>query len=74
VVFKSRIFPAGMTEENSDEERKIQRRTNHGDPAPGKTRVGGYQLFEPVSLARQHAIQLASLDNFDHHAKIAPEC
>jgi putative transposase len=34
VVFKSRVFPADKTEENSDEELKIQRCTNHGNPAP----------------------------------------
>ncbi|WP_246100919.1 hypothetical protein [Palleronia caenipelagi] len=43
-------------------------------PAGAKTASGGYQLFEPVTLADQHAIQLASLENFDYHAKIAPEC
>ena len=38
VVFKSRVFPADKTEENSDEELKIQRCTNHGNPAPSGER------------------------------------
>ena len=43
-------------------------------PAGANLTSGGYQLFEPVSLEHQHAIQLASLGNFDHFAKVAPEC
>ena len=42
--------------------------------AGAKSASGGYQLFEPVALEHQHAIQLASLDNFDHYAKVASEC
>ncbi|TRD14441.1 hypothetical protein [Palleronia caenipelagi] len=43
-------------------------------PAGAKTASGGYQLFKPVTLADQCAIQLASFENFNQHAKIAPEC
>ncbi|EEE35281.1 hypothetical protein RKLH11_3957 [Rhodobacteraceae bacterium KLH11] len=42
--------------------------------AQAKPASGGYQLFEPVALEHQHAIQLASLGNFDYHAKVASEC
>jgi len=35
-VFKSRIFGTEMTEVNSDEERNIQWRTDHGCFAPGR--------------------------------------
>ncbi|EEE35103.1 putative filamentous hemagglutinin [Rhodobacteraceae bacterium KLH11] len=42
--------------------------------AQAKPASGGYQLFEPVALEHQHAIQLASLENFDYHAKVASEC
>ncbi|MBF9052258.1 hypothetical protein GTA62_07405 [Roseobacter sp. HKCCD9010] len=43
-------------------------------PASAKPMSGGYQIFEPVALEHQHAIQLASLEDFDYHAKVAPEC
>ncbi len=43
-------------------------------PASANPASGGYQLFEPVALEHQQHIQLASLGNFDYHAKIASEC
>ncbi len=43
-------------------------------PASANPMSGGYQLFEPVALDHQADIQLASLENFDYHARIAPEC
>jgi putative transposase len=43
VVFKSRIFPAKLTEENSDEERKIQRRADHGDPEASRGRRASFR-------------------------------
>ena len=43
-------------------------------PASAKPASGGYQLFEPVASEHQVDIQLASLDNFDYHAKTASEC
>ncbi len=43
-------------------------------PAGAKGASGGYQLFEATVPGDSQAIQLASLENFNHHAKIAPEC
>ena len=43
-------------------------------PAGANPTSGGYQLFEPVALEHQQHIQLASLGNFDYHAKTASEC
>ena len=43
-------------------------------PVHANPTSGGYQDFEPVALEHQHAIQLASLGNFDYFAKVASEC
>lgn len=43
-------------------------------PAGANPASGGYQLFEPVASEHQADIQLASLKNFDYHAKIVLEC
>jgi len=38
MVFKSSVFLAEMTKQNSDEERKIQRCKNHGNITPSGER------------------------------------
>lgn len=43
-------------------------------PASANPASGGYQLFEPAASEHQADIQLASLGNFDYHAKVASEC
>ncbi|MHA3916280.1 AHH domain-containing protein [Halovulum sp. GXIMD14793] len=43
-------------------------------PASANPASGGYQLFEPVALEHQHAIQLASLENFAPSPETASEC
>jgi len=43
-------------------------------PVSANPASGGYQLFERVASGDQTSIQLASLGNFDYHAKTASEC
>ena len=43
-------------------------------PASANPASGGYQLFERAASSHQADIQLASLGNFNYHAKTASEC